>query len=197
MIALVNLHFVNFDNFLTFRNRKILQVKHNSGWNFKSLQTHQMQTVSVTSKTVHTNANTLLNVSTLRCQSGRLAAGGENQLECWNSKTLCSFAGEETPMHTLNSSPLDRNLLARRRSKHPPYFFCLDKGRKCGNLQCAHLVNCMDYFTILSQRIWRVSENWQERIFITCITIITLHKLRAENSSGDFFLYCVWTVYSL
>ena len=85
-VALPVLHFVNFDNFLTFPNRKILHVKHNSGWNFKR----------VTSKTVQTNANTLSNVSTLRCQSDRLATGGGNQPECWNSKTSCSFAGEET-----------------------------------------------------------------------------------------------------
>ena len=55
--VVVVLHFVNFDNFLTFPNCKILQVKHNSGWNFKRLQTHVTQTVSVTSKTVQTNAN--------------------------------------------------------------------------------------------------------------------------------------------
>ena len=34
------LHFVNFDDFLTFPNCKILQVKYNSDWNFKRLQTH-------------------------------------------------------------------------------------------------------------------------------------------------------------
>ena len=95
-VALLVLHFVNFDNFLTFPNHKILHVKHSSGWNFKRLQTHVTQTASVTSKTVQTNANTLSNVSTLRCQSGRLGTGGGNQPECWNSKTSCSFAGEET-----------------------------------------------------------------------------------------------------
>ena len=92
-IALVVLHFVNFDNFLTFPNRKILQVKHNSGSNFKRFQTHVTQTVSVTSKTVQMNENILLNVSTLRCQSGCLATGGGNQPQCWNHN---SFAGEET-----------------------------------------------------------------------------------------------------
>ena len=171
-VALPVLHFVNFDNFLTFPNRKILHVKHSSGWNFKRLQTHVTLTASVTSKTVQTNANTLSKVSTLRCQSGRLGAGGGNQPECWNSKTSCSFAGEETqtvsePQCTLSASlyrftPITwnshnmrltscelRNLQARRRSKHSPCFLCLDEGRKyCGNLRCAHLVN------------WTISHIW-------------------------------------
>ena len=115
-IALVVLHFVNFDNFLTFPNRKILQVKHNSGLNFKRFQTHVTQTVSVTSKTVQMNENTLLNVSTLRCQSGCLATGSGNQPQCWNhnfnSKTSYSFAGEETwtvsESQCTHSAPLHR-----------------------------------------------------------------------------------------
>ena len=111
--ALLVLHFVNFDNFLTFPNRKILHAKHNSGWNFKRFQTHVTQTVSVTSKTVQTNANTLSNVSTLRCQSGRRRWKPAGVLElknvmqfCWRRNIDCF----RTPMHTFCfSSPLDTN----------------------------------------------------------------------------------------
>ena len=43
-----------------------------------------------------------------------------------------------------------------------------------------------------------ISENWQEHKFITCTTIITLHKLRAENSSSDFFVIpCLGCLQSL
>ena len=159
-IALVVLNFVNFDNFLTSPNRKILQVKHNSGWNFKRLQTHVTQMASVTSKTVQTNANTLSNVSTFQCQSGRLAAGGGNQHECWNSKTLCSFAGEETqavsePQCT-HSAPLHRLTPITWNSHNLRLTCCIDLARN-GNSGCANqILGCAKcHFS------WKSPWNWK------------------------------------
>ena len=63
------LHFVNFDNFLTFPNRKFLQVKHSSCWTFNELQTHMTQTKMSPAKTFQANANILTNVSSPGHQS--------------------------------------------------------------------------------------------------------------------------------
>ena len=47
-------------------------------------------------------------------------------------------------------------------------FFVLRRGKKMlwKFTMCSPCL--LDYFTNLSQRIWRVSENWQEHTFITC-----------------------------